>query len=143
MLFYQIIRDIQSTCNSNDMSKLYRSLCIPKLCYGLDICVNSDKSLELMNSFHYNMAKHFQLLPSSACNIGSLQTIGWIFIEAELACSSLMFLLRIFKLPMSNIYKIICNRYSPIQRRIVVNILRKNESRQARVLRRIFTTFLR
>ena len=90
--------------------KVYKSVCLPKLCYATEIMDIEPKSLELMENFHVEKAKMFQGLPKNACNTGSLLTMGWPTMEATLDINKLMFIWRILMLPMSSIYKLIMIR---------------------------------
>ena len=54
--------------------KVYWSICVPKLFYGLEV-VNLDvKQFALLELFHSSMAKQEQGLPEHSSNTGSLAT---------------------------------------------------------------------
>ena len=86
-------------------SKLYWSVCIPKLTYGFEIMDVKGACLENVSQFHHQAAKIVQGLPDQAVNIGSLATLGWQPIDLHIDMLRLMFLWRISLLPMTNIYK--------------------------------------
>ena len=91
-------------------SRLYKSACIPKLCYAVEVMDIDSKSLEAMETFHTGNAKMFQGLPHNTCNIGSLIGIGWSTISAHIDICRLLFMWRILFLPMTCIYKVIMTR---------------------------------
>lgn len=91
------------TCN-----KLYQSLCVPKLFYGLELLSLNEVSISKLSAFHIEMSKYFQGLPSNTCNVGSLQTMGWNSIDSIIAFRALILLWQLIKLPMSSIYKRVC-----------------------------------
>ena len=86
-------------------SKLYSSVCVPKLLYGCEIMKISQGSLTKLEDFHIQAAKGFQGLPDHAINCGSLATIGWLSISCIIDRMKLLFLWRLLMLPMDNIYK--------------------------------------
>ena len=86
-------------------TKLYRDVCLSKLCYGVEIMDVFPESRDEMERFQSSAAKTFQGLPNQTANIGSMQTLGWQSIQAVIDLTRLMFLWRILLLPMSNIYK--------------------------------------
>ena len=89
-------------------SKLYWNVCIPKLCYGLEIINTDDKSMTCLEKFHFSMAKLQQGLPIHCSNPGSLGTIGWKSIKSHIDIMRLLFLWQILLLPYSCIYKKLC-----------------------------------
>ncbi|MCP3890198.1 MAG: hypothetical protein GY702_15200, partial [Desulfobulbaceae bacterium] len=58
-------------------SKLYWQVCMPKLCYGFEVVPLSDTSMESLDVFHNEMAKHCQALPRQTANPGCRITLGW------------------------------------------------------------------
>ncbi|MCP3956018.1 MAG: hypothetical protein GY697_27965, partial [Desulfobacterales bacterium] len=88
-------------------TKLYNSVCIPKMLYGCEIMDISQKSLDKLEHFHVNSAKNLQGLPEPASNCGSLTTIGWQSLNSIIDKMQMLFLWRILMLPMSNIYKVL------------------------------------
>ena len=96
-------------------SKLYWQVCIPKLCYGLEVMTLSDKSKDSLEHFHTIMSKQIQGLPSQCANPGSTSTIGWKPLETYIDIMRLMFLWRLLLLPISCFYKtVILQRFETI-----------------------------
>ena len=92
------------------LGKLYESACLPKLLYAVEIMDIGKKTMQCMEAFHRKNAKLFQGLPSQACNIGSLTTMGWSTIEVHIDICRLLFMWRILLLPMTCLYKVIMIR---------------------------------
>ena len=93
-------------------SKLYWSVCIPKLTYGLHLMDLPDEALSDMESFHAKMAKSYQGLPDQVSNVGAVATIGWLSVSRIILISLLLYFMRIIRLPATNIYKkLFINRY--------------------------------
>ncbi len=88
-------------------SKLYKSVCIPKLLYGCEVLNLSPQTIDDLENFHVKAAKIFQCLPDCASNCGSLRTIGWPSLNAYIDMARLLFLWKILILPISNVYKMI------------------------------------
>ena len=86
-------------------SKLYKTVCIPKLCYGVETMDIQGDTLACMEQFHSTCAKEFQGLAKSCANIGSVWTVGWLSIEAMIDIARLLFMWRLLLLPMSCLYK--------------------------------------
>ena len=88
-------------------SKLYKSVCIPKLCYGVEVMDIETDTLSCMEQFHSSSSKIFQGLPIQSASVGSVWNIGWLSIESIIDIMRLMFLWRILRLPMTCMYKVI------------------------------------
>ena len=88
-------------------SKLYWQVCIPKLCYGVEVMNISENSKESLENFHNTMAKHQQGLPNHCSNVGSRGTIGWKMLDTHIDILRLLFMWRLFLLPCKCIYKCI------------------------------------
>ena len=86
-------------------SKLYNDVCIPKLCYGVEIMTVGSESLSTMEVFHNTSAKIFQGLPLQCANPGSLGSIGWLSLESVIDLSRLVFMWKVLAMPISCIYK--------------------------------------
>ena len=67
------------------MSKIYWSVAIPKLTYGLDVTHVDDRCMEKLESIHRQNAKLVQSLPSNVHTPAPLATIGWISMFAHIA----------------------------------------------------------
>ena len=82
-------------------TKLYKSVCLPKLCYGAAILDLNSECINTMESFHSNCSKMFQGLPVQSASPGSLGNLGWQSIEAVIDLMRLMFMWKILTLPMT------------------------------------------
>ena len=91
-------------------SKLYKSVCITKLCYGTEVMELNDECYEAIEQFHAQSAKLFQGLPQHTSNVGSVGTIGWESIKVHIDMLRIMFMWRILLLPVHNLYKTIMIR---------------------------------
>ena len=85
-------------------SKLYWSVCISRLCYGLEIMHINGEVMDTLESYHSEMAKVVQGLPENCSNIGSIATVGWLPMSHFLDLMSLMFLWRLITKPASCLY---------------------------------------
>ena len=86
-------------------SKLYWSICVPKITYGLHLMQMPDESISHMESFHATMAKTYQGLPDQACSIGAVAGVGWLSLKSYVDMNILKYFMRIIRLPTSNVYK--------------------------------------
>ena len=91
-------------------SKIYKQVCIPKLCYGMEVLGVERKSMEKLESFNINGAKQMQALPNQTGNPGAIGTLGWNTIETQVNINRLLFLWRLLLLPITCIYKIVILR---------------------------------
>ena len=93
-------------------SKLYWSVCIPKLAYGLHLMDLQDDALAVTESCHAKFAKVFQGLPDQASNTGAVACMGWLSLEGYIRLMLLMFFMRIISLSADCIYKkVLITRY--------------------------------
>ena len=86
-------------------SKLYWSVCVPRLCYGIEMMAINGEAMDIMEAYHAEMAKTIQSLPVKSSNIGSCATAGWLPMTLYVDMLSLMSLWRIMLMPSSCIYK--------------------------------------
>lgn len=86
-------------------SKLYQSVIIPKLTYGLEVMSLNECNQDKLESFHCKAAKVIQCLPDHTLNVGCISTVGWMPIQSYIDIIRLVFMWKILLLPMSNIYK--------------------------------------
>ena len=89
-------------------SKVYWSVCIPKLCYGTEILDVNDNTINNMESFHCGMAKQAQNLPKQCSNPGSLATLGWKNVRAHCNFLKLIFIWQLLSLNFKCIFKEVC-----------------------------------
>lgn len=87
------------------MTKLYWSVCIPRLTHGLEIVPISTGSVDMLEQAHSNMAKWTQRLPAQTANVACLAPLGWKCIESHLDYMKLLFLWRVLCLSIDSIYK--------------------------------------
>ena len=93
-------------------SYVFKSVCLSKLLYGLEMMEISDTAMIELETFQSGVAKRIQCLPENCCNIGAVRTMGWISIRGQLDIIKLIFLWRLIQLPMHCIYKKVCvSRY--------------------------------
>ena len=87
-------------------NKLYKTVVVPKLCYGSEVLDISDVSMESMETFHSQSAKMFQGLPSQTANVGSIITAGYNTCEKMVDIMRIIFLFRVLSLTMNCVYKV-------------------------------------
>jgi hypothetical protein len=89
-------------------SKIYWSVCMPKLCYGTEVIDISENASLNMENYHCNMAKHSQNLSSQCSNSGSLATVGWNSVRSHCNFLKLIFLWQLLTLSVKSVYKEVC-----------------------------------
>lgn len=87
------------------LSKLYWSVAVPKMMYGLDVTPIDEKCLNQLEVAHRNHAKLVQGLPPNIHKPAPLASIGWLSVSSLLALTQIMFLLRMLCLPIENVYR--------------------------------------
>ena len=87
------------------LSKLYWTVCVPKMMYGLEVSQVKDSDMNKLEQAHGRMAKHIQGLPKQTANCVCIVPLGWLSIEAYLDKMKLLFLWRLLLLSMKSIYK--------------------------------------
>ena len=86
-------------------SKLYWSVCIPKLTYGLHLMDIPNEATQSLESYHAKFAKVFQGLPDQASNLGAVACMGWMSVEGYINMMLLLYVMRIIRLSTDCIYK--------------------------------------
>ena len=86
------------------LSRIYKAVCIPALCYGAEAWTPSDKSLEELEKMHLQIGRRIQGLPKSASVPASHSTLGWLSIEAIFDLAKLVWLLKLLSLPYTSPY---------------------------------------
>ena len=86
-------------------SKLYWSVCVPKLTYGLHLSPLPSEAIDTLESYHAKMAKTFQGLPDQTSNIGAVAGLGWLSIQGYIDMTLLNYFMRIISLPVDCVYK--------------------------------------
>ena len=104
------------------LSKLYWSLCVPKMTYGMEVWPICRQNTIAMEKSHNQVAKCIQGLPEQTSDPACHATLGWGTIEAHVDAVSLMFLWQLLSLPVYCVYnQIVINRVTDFRfsRRIV------------------------
>lgn len=97
--------------NPTVATKLYWSLCISKVTYGLEVWPVDDLCLQRIETFHNQSAKCIQCLPDNTPDPMCHAALNWKTIESHVDFVMLMFLWRLMALPSSCIYnKLFINR---------------------------------
>ena len=89
------------------LSKLYWSICVPKLLSGAEVRCFSTQEYDEYNSFHKTMARNIQRLPEKAPDPMVLASVGWRDITSQIDLVKLMFVQRILALDVKSIYRIV------------------------------------
>ena len=87
------------------LSKLYDSIAIPKMLFGLDVTPIKDRHLSKLENANRQNAKMIQGLPNNTKTAAPLATLGWLSIEAKIAIMKVMFCLRTLVLTRENVYR--------------------------------------
>ena len=87
--------------------KIYDSMCIPKLMYGLEACTLSAECLLMLEISHRYCARKIQGLPPQTPIVVPLATLqlGLLTVESMLHCRLMLMLYRWLSLPYACIYK--------------------------------------
>jgi len=64
-------------------SKVHWSVCVPKLCCGSEVLDIDEDTMNAMEIYQYEIAKHPQNLPKQCSNPGSITTLAWKGIRAH------------------------------------------------------------
>ena len=72
--------------------KFYWTICVSSMCYGCEVMSISDKNMELLESFHRNVAKRIQWLPDKCNSLMCLAGLGWWSLSAYMDIRRLLFL---------------------------------------------------
>ena len=95
------------------LSKLYWSISIPRMLYGLEAYPVNRENMYKLEHGHRMHAKIVQNLPQNTHNPAPLATIGWVSVQSIIELMKILFLWRILCLDGHNIYK-----------RLVISLLR-------------------
>ena len=92
-------------------SRLYLSICVPRLAYGAEIWSPLPDSLDKMEKIHGDIGKMIQGLSPAACTPARYSLLGWKPIEAIFDICKLLYLWRLLSLPCWSLYnKVAINR---------------------------------
>ena len=86
-------------------TKLYNSLCLTKLCYGMELLDLDHDCINSLESFHCNSAKLFQGLPVQSASPGAIGNLGWQSVQTVIDIMRMLFMWRILCLSTMCIYK--------------------------------------
>ena len=89
----------------NVLSKIYWSVSVPKMTYGLEVSPISDSCIEILEKAHRYHANILQNLPQCTPRPAPLATLGWLSMEAYIATIQIMFLVRVLCLDPKSIYR--------------------------------------
>ena len=116
---------------TNVLSKLYWSVVIPKMTYGLEVRAISDTRVMEFENVHRKLAKAAQHLPINTPSPAPLATLGWTSLESYLDMKKILFLWKIFQFPVSNIYRRIVTKM--LQNNLIMGSLWNSELRDSPV----------
>lgn len=86
-------------------SKIYESVCVPKLLYGVEACViHRDVMFEIEKCQRYS-AKVIQGMPQQTPNPVPMATLGWMSMDSMIDIKKMVFLYHWLSLPTGCIYK--------------------------------------
>ena len=89
------------------LSKLYWSVIIPKLIYGLEVSSIDEKVMMELESAHKRYSKIVQNLPSNTPAPSTLATVGWLSMRSYIDMGKLLFLWQILCTPVDNMYRFV------------------------------------
>ena len=93
------------TTSPTTMSKIYWSVAVPKMMYGIETTPLSDRCLELMETAHRQHANLIQNLPDSTPKPSSLSLLGWQSMRSFVAYVKIMFMIRVLCLSSESLYR--------------------------------------
>jgi hypothetical protein len=85
-------------------SKLYKSICLPRLTYGAEVLNISPGSVADLEKAQQQVARCVQGLPQNVASPAVTGPLGWLSVEAVCDMARLLFLWRLLSLPWSCIY---------------------------------------
>ena len=91
----------------NTLSKLYWSVALPRMAYGLEVVPVNKTTLFTMEHAHLRHAKQIQGLPANTHKPAALATLGWISISGYIDIRKIMFLWHLLSMANGNIYQIV------------------------------------
>ena len=106
------------------LNKIYWSVCIPRMLYGVEVVALNDKDVIEFENAHKKNAKTIQNLPPSTPTPAVYSTLGWMSMDSYITQVKLLFLWKIaislrdtiyFRVVRFIIEKIIVNGYSSMR----------------------------
>ena len=89
------IGSIQVPMNPAVLNRIYWSVCIPQMLYGIEVVPLSDGDMSDLEKAHRQNSKTIQSLPPSVPNPAVYSTLGWLSMEAYIAQVKIIFLWKI------------------------------------------------
>ena len=89
------------------LSKIYWSVSIPKMVYGLDITDYGQSNIIQLDNAHRMNSKIVQGIPSNIATPAPLATLGWMSLTSYIDLIRIMFMIRTLCLPKENTYRTI------------------------------------
>ena len=117
---------------TNVLSKLYWSVVIPKMTYGLEVRAISDTRVMEFENVHRKLVKAAQHLLINTPSPATLATLGWTSLESYLDMKKILFLWKIFQFPVSDIYRRIVTKM--LQNNLIMGSLWNSELRDSPVI---------
>ncbi len=94
-------------------SKLYLTVCLPRMLYGIETFNISEKGLDLLESEHNACGRKIQRLPALSARPANYALLGWRSIRAYVDIQRLIFLFGILSLPCNALsWKILVKRWT-------------------------------
>ena len=87
------------------MSKIYWSVAIPRMLYGMEVVPISDAGLVELEKAHRQNCKIIQGVPSNTPNPAPLATLGWLSLTGYIDIMKLCFMWRLLCMNGNNIFK--------------------------------------
>ena len=87
------------------MSKIYWSVAVPKMMFGIEVTALSDKNLDLIETAHRQHANIVQNLPRSTPKPAPLALLGWQSMKSFVAYVKIMFMVRVLCLSRENLHR--------------------------------------
>ena len=87
------------------LSKIYWTIAVPRMEYGLEVTPITDKSVEELEASHRKMCKVIQGLPGNTPLPAPLASLGWMSMKSHIAMRKILFLIQLLSLPDNNVYK--------------------------------------
>ena len=98
--------------NPISLSKVYCSVSLSKLLYGMEVMDISKREMEALEACHWETGKIIQKLPKNTSNATALPSLGWLSIKGMIQKMQLKFIGSILAMPPENLYKkVLIHRY--------------------------------
>ena len=99
------IGGLHVTTSPNTMSRLYWSIAVPKMVYGLETTPISESNIDLLENAHRQHANLIQGLRETTPKPASIALLGWQSIRSFIAYLKIMFMIRTLCLDPSSLYR--------------------------------------